>query len=123
MIIIKRKTRHSVADVSLRWYYLLLPGCLSSLGLTVLGVVEGPCQRFTGGVVAATHAALVVSGLGVEDVVAARLLRRHNPFAITNDWLLQASFCLKMMYGFYLWTQLLSKVNEVSVTTVTSWNL
>lgn len=105
IIIIKRKTRHSVAAVSLRCCYLLLRGCLSSLGLTVLGVVEGPCQRFAGGVVAATHAALVVPGLGVEDVVAARLLRRQNPCVITNDWLLQNSLSLKMMYGFYLWTQ------------------
>lgn len=53
-------------------------------GLTVLGVVEGPCQRFAGGVVATTHAAFVVSGLGVENVVAARLLRRHNPPVITG---------------------------------------
>lgn len=83
---------------------------MCSLGLTVLGVVEGPCQRFTRGVVTATHAALVVSGLGVEDVVAARLLRRHDPFVITNDWLVPAVFfSLKLMDYFYLWTGLHSK--------------
>lgn len=81
----QKKNCHSVADISLRRYHLLLPGCLCSLGLTILGVVEGPCQRFAGGVVATTHATLVVSGLGVEDVVATRLLRRHKPLVITVD--------------------------------------
>lgn len=82
---IKKKSCHSVADVSLRRYYLLLPGCLCSLGLTILGVVEGPSQRFAGGVVTTTNTTFVISGLGVEDVVAARLLRRHNPPVITID--------------------------------------
>lgn len=44
---------------------LLLWGCLCSLGLTILGIIEGPCQCFAGGVVATTHSTFVISCLGI----------------------------------------------------------
>lgn len=46
--------------------------------LTILSIVEGPCQGFTRRVVPTTHSALVVPGLWVEHVVAACLLREHG---------------------------------------------
>lgn len=50
---------------------------IRAAGLTILSVVEGPCQGFTRGVVPATHSALVISGLRVKNVVTARLLKRR----------------------------------------------
>lgn len=47
--------------------------------LTVLSVVEGSGHGFARRVVASANAAFVVPGLGVEDVVAARLLRSRTP--------------------------------------------
>lgn len=47
--------------------------------LTVLSVVEGSSHGFARRVVASANAAFVVPGLGVEDVVAARLLRSRTP--------------------------------------------
>jgi len=45
--------------------------------LTVVDGVEGARDGFTGGVVTSTHATFVPPGLGVEDVVTARLLQGH----------------------------------------------
>lgn len=52
--------------------------------LTVLSVVEGSSHGFARRVVASANAAFVVPGLGVEDVVAARLLRSRTPHGRQN---------------------------------------
>lgn len=56
---------------------MICRGCqqTETSGLTVLSVVEGPRHGFTRRVVASAHAALVIPGLGVENVVTAGLLR------------------------------------------------
>lgn len=84
--------------------------------LTVLGVVEGPCQRFAGGVVATTHSTLVVSGLGVEDVVAARLLRRHKTLPDYYSLIGSRLLSPKMTFDWYLLT--LSSLSFVRLSEV-----